>query len=218
MFCLHGTLVVFRCRTALIAGKRSHVDIAELQTAAGSKTGSSVHVRGAAWYRRNLRGKHLRGRGGRVVRCGGSGRFITSLPHRAVGCKLCVRAGMQCASVQASGGRGLWRWLPGRWGRWAGRRRGATSVSLHRDDQALGAAAVAVSVHLCAGGAIKAFDRTPTSCYMARHGGRGCGMRQRRARSGSPRRLIWASLCIATGSTVRRRGCPARCTAFGRGY
>ena len=56
--------------------------------------------------RRNPRGKHLRGRGRRVVRCGGSGRFISSLPHSAAGCKLCVRACEPCASVQKIGREG----------------------------------------------------------------------------------------------------------------
>ena len=46
---LHGTLVVFRRRAAIIAGIRSHVGIAGLQTAAGWKAGSSVRVRGAAY-------------------------------------------------------------------------------------------------------------------------------------------------------------------------
>jgi hypothetical protein len=61
-----------------------------------------------AWgiSRRNLRGKHLRGRGGRVVRNDGSGRFIPSLLHSAVGCKLCVRACVPCASVQKIGREG----------------------------------------------------------------------------------------------------------------
>ena len=56
--------------------------------------------------RRILRGRHLRGRGRRVVRCGGSGRFIPSLPHSAASCKLCVRAGVPCASVYKIGREG----------------------------------------------------------------------------------------------------------------
>ena len=46
---LHGTLVDFRRRAAVLAGIRSHVGIAGLQTAAGWKAGSSVRVRGAAY-------------------------------------------------------------------------------------------------------------------------------------------------------------------------
>ena len=56
--------------------------------------------------RRILRGKHLRVRGRRVVRCSGSGRFIPSLPHSAVGWKLCVRACVLCASVHKIGREG----------------------------------------------------------------------------------------------------------------
>ena len=104
--CLHGTLVVFRRRAAIIAGIRSHVGIAGLQTAAGWKAGSSVRVRRGGISRRILRGRHLRGRGRRVVRCSGSGRFIPSLPHSAAGCKLCVRACVPCASVQKIGREG----------------------------------------------------------------------------------------------------------------
>ena len=59
---------------------------------------------GISW--RILSGRHLRGRGRRVVRCGGSGRFISSLPHSAAGCKLCVRACVPCASVQKIGREG----------------------------------------------------------------------------------------------------------------
>jgi hypothetical protein len=56
--------------------------------------------------RRILSGRHLRGRGRRVVRCSGSGRFIPSLPHSAAGCKLCVRACVPCASVHKIGREG----------------------------------------------------------------------------------------------------------------
>jgi hypothetical protein len=96
----------FPRRAAVLAGIRSHVGIAGLQTAAGSKAGSSVRVRRGGISRRILSGRHLRVRGRRVVRCSGSGRFIPSLPHSAAGWKLCVRACVPCASVHKIGREG----------------------------------------------------------------------------------------------------------------
>ena len=106
--------------------------------------------------RRILRGRHLRGRGRRVVRCSGSGRFIPSLPHSAAGCKLCV----PCASVHKIGREGaaavasrlvglvglvdvLWRGS-----RQSPSRRPEQRYQLQRP----------VRVHLCGGGVIKATD------------------------------------------------------------